>query len=229
MAEGEWVIQEIRMAGPDLVLRIPASPNLKPAGGQFFQVYAPGFDEPSATSLFFGGDYHQSWDLVGVIPAGWNPGTCLHWRGPLGRGFTLPENARKAAFVPWLDQGLSLLPLVHRALDKQAACVWYGYKVPDWLPLSVEVLPPDLLPEVFNWADYLAMKCNLIQLGKLAAALGLSAASQLNCKAEVLVHTPLVCAGIGECGVCSVKTKHGWKQACKDGPVFDLDLLELVL
>lgn len=229
MAEGEWVIQEIRMAGPNLVLRIPASPNLKPTGGQFFQVYALGFDEPCATSLFFGGDYHHYWDLVGAVPAYWNPGTRLRWRGPLGRGFVLPPNARKAAFVPWLDQGLSLLPLVHLALDKQAAIVWYSYQVPDWLPSSVEVLPPDLLPEVFNWADYLAVTCNQKNLDKLATALGLPSASRLNCKAEVLVHTPLVCAGIGECGVCSVKMHRGWKKACKDGPVFDLDQLELAL
>ncbi len=29
--------------------------------------------------------------------------------------------------------------------------------------------------------------------------------------------------GLGVCYGCTIKTKNGLKQACKDGPVFDLD------
>lgn len=227
MAEGEWEIIETRITGSDPVLRVPAAPNLKPMPGQYFQVYAAGFDETFAVSLFLVNDHQTLWDLTGEIPAYWIPGIRLRWRGPLGRGFDLPVKISKAAFVPWLDHGLRLLPLVQHALSEQAAVVWYSNLVPDWLPPSVEVLPVDLLPEALNWAEYLAATCERNNLQELVAALELKPPFRLNCTVEVLVHTLLVCGGIGECGVCSVKTRSGWKTACKDGPVFDLDQLEL--
>lgn len=227
MAEGEWEILETRITGSDLVLRIPAAPNLKPVPGQYFQVYAAGFDEPFAVSLFLIDDHQTYWDLTGDFPAYWTPGIRLKWRGPLGRGFALSMNISKTAFVPWMDHGIRLLPLVKHALSENAAVVWYSHLVPDWLPASVEVLPIDLLPEVLSWAEYLAATCELNNLHELMAALGLKPPLSLNCRVEVLVNTPLVCSGIGECRVCSVKTRGGWKQACKDGPVFDLDQLEL--
>ncbi len=227
MAEGEWEILETRIAGSEPILRIPSAPNLKPMPGQYFQVYAPGFDETFAVSLFLIDNHHTYWDLTGEIPVYWTPGIRLRWRGPLGRGFDLLPNIRKTAFVPWLDHGLCLLPLVQQALSVQAAVVWYSHLVPDWLPPTVEVLPIELLPDVLNWAEYLAATCELNHLPELVAALGLKLPFSLNFSLEVLVQTPLVCGGIGECGVCSVKTRGGWKQACKDGPVFDLDQLEL--
>lgn len=226
MAEGDWTIQEVRLAGSSLVLRIPAAPNLNLLPGQFFQAYAPGFDEPAATSLFLAQEHSSSWDLTGSIPPNWNPGTRLRWRGPLGHGFTLPVKVRKAAFVPWLDHGLTLLPLVHQALSHQAAVVWYSHQVPDWLPHQVEVLTPDSLPEAQMWADYIALTCDLVHFASLRQALVMDGASSLKCEAEVLVKTPLICGGSGECGVCSVKTRRGWTLACKDGPVFAFEELE---
>jgi hypothetical protein len=45
--------------------------------------------------------------------------------------------------------------------------------------------------------------------------------------AQVLIHTPMPCAGLAECGVCAVRDRHDWKMACKDGPVFIMkDLLK---
>jgi hypothetical protein len=31
---------------------------------------------------------------------------------------------------------------------------------------------------------------------------------------------------MADCGVCGVKGRRGWRLACKDGPVFDLNDLE---
>jgi hypothetical protein len=45
---------------------------------------------------------------------------------------------------------------------------------------------------------------------------------------QVLVHTPMPCAGLGECGVCSIQVRvtpqprRTWKLVCRDGPVFNL-------
>jgi NAD(P)H-flavin reductase len=37
----------------------------------------------------------------------------------------------------------------------------------------------------------------------------------------VLLRTQMPCGALAECGVCAVRTRGGWKMACKDGPVFD--------
>lgn len=226
MADGEWVVQEVRMMGETLVLRIPAVPTLKPLPGQYFQVYAPGTAESAASALFLAGEQPSHWDLVGTIPPDWVPGGRLRWRGPLGRGFDLPAGAARTAFVPWQNSGLTMLPLLQQALRRKAAVTWYSRQVPGWLPPQVEVLPPESLLDAANWADYLALTCDIKHLTELHAALGLNPSDRLKSKAEVLVRTPLVCGGVGECGVCAVKTRRGWKLACKDGPVFDLEQLE---
>lgn len=227
MADGEWEIHEIRMMGTCLVLRVPAVPNLKPLPGQYFQVFAPGCSQTAAVSLFLAGGNHDSLDLTGEIPSDWNPGKKLRWRGPLGHGFELPAKVEKTAFVPWLNPGLVLLPLLEKALGQQAAVTWYSRQVPDWLPPQVEVLPPESLPDAVNWAEYIAITCDLKHLSDLTAALGGKPTDHPKCRIEVLVHTPLVCGGSGACGVCSVKIRRGWKLACKDGPVFALEQLEV--
>lgn len=227
MADGEWEIQEVRMMGETLVLRIPAVSTLKPLPGQYFQVVAPGTVEPAASTLFLAGEQPSHWDLAGTIPPDWVPCRRLRWRGPLGHGFDLPASAARTAFVPWHNSGLILLPLLQQALWQKAAVTWYSRQVPGWLPPQVEVLPQESLPEAVNWADYMALVSEAKHITELSVALGLSSTSTLKLRAEVLVQTPLVCGGVGECGVCAVKTHRGWKFACKDGPVFDLEQLEV--
>jgi len=43
--------------------------------------------------------------------------------------------------------------------------------------------------------------------------------------ARALVTCPMPC-GTGACGACAVKTIHGWKMACVDGPFFSLTELD---
>jgi dihydroorotate dehydrogenase electron transfer subunit len=42
---------------------------------------------------------------------------------------------------------------------------------------------------------------------------------------KALVMTPIPCGGIAECGACAVPAHRGWKLACRDGPVFNLNEL----
>jgi hypothetical protein len=103
----------------------------------------------------------------------------------------------------------------------------FSADAPDGLPDEVEVLPMDLLAEAGTWADYLAAcltRGNLADLRRLA---GLRPHQGFLPGAEGLILTPMPCAGMAECGACAVRTTHGWKQACSDGPVFELNLLEL--
>ena len=43
----------------------------------------------------------------------------------------------------------------------------------------------------------------------------------------VLVDAPMPCAGMGDCGVCAVKARGGYRLACKDGPVFERRVLRV--
>ena len=227
MAEGQWVIQEIHQRGSSLLLRVPANQGGKLDAGQYFQVYAPGYGEPVAVPLFLAGD-NQTWrELTGEFPAYWNPGVQLNWRGPLGRSFKMPLKARKIALVPGTGLDLALLPLIAQALQRDAAVVWGSRQVPNDLPASVEVLPPEILTEIYHWADYLALIVSPDQLDNLPTQLGMVADVNLACRVEVLVHTVMACGGVAECGVCAVKSRRGCRLACKDGPVFDLTELDL--
>jgi dihydroorotate dehydrogenase electron transfer subunit len=226
MAEGEWEILEISLGDSGLQLTLPALPHLSPLPGQYFLAFALGSDESIATPLFLAGCNQSVWRMNGFIPPAWQPGTRLGWRGPLGRGFHLPPAARRVALATGIGSTDSLLPLVSLALRQNAAVVWCSDHLPGHLPASVEGLPLEAVAEVWTWADYLVLECELKELPRLAAALGWDGNRRPGCPTEILLHTPLTCGGIADCGVCAVRMKRGWKLACKDGPVFDLEQLE---
>ena len=228
MATGVWEIKEIRLVDSGVQLRVSAADNLFPVPGQYYLVFAHGMNEPLATPLFFAGRNNGDWLLAGQFPTFWQPGTRLSWRGPLGHGFALPLAARRVALAAWEHPATSLPALVGLALAQSASVVWYSSHLPEWLPSSVEVLPPESLPEVWDWADYLALECGLAHLPQLTRTLNLTTNNRPGCTTEILLHTPLTCGGMGECGVCAVRSSHGFKLACKDGPVFNLEQLELV-
>jgi dihydroorotate dehydrogenase electron transfer subunit len=82
------------------------------------------------------------------------------------------------------------------------------------------------LPELLNWADFIAIDLPLATLPDLRSRLGLNAGVDrhlhLHCPAQALVLSPMPCGGLAECGVCAVPSPRGWKLACDDGPVFNL-------
>ena len=94
------------------------------------------------------------------------------------------------------------------------------------MPASYEINPLRLLPDALAWADFLALDAPLPRLAELRSLLGLRPDQHLPCLAQVLVETPMPCGGVAECGVCAVPARRGWKLACQDGPVFNLDELE---
>jgi hypothetical protein len=76
-----------------------------------------------------------------------------------------------------------------------------------------------------KWADYAAFDIqreNLIQLKEM-----LKEQNQLPLKneAQILIQTSMPCGGIAECGVCALTLNHEWKMICKEGPVFNFDVI----
>ena len=91
------------------------------------------------------------------------------------------------------------------------------------LPSAVEAYPLNALPELLSWADFIALDLPTAALVDLRARLGLGVHGRLTCPAQALVLAAMPCGGVAECGVCAIPAHRGWKLACKDGPVFNLD------
>ena len=185
--------------------------------------------------VFSAGSVPGGFLIAPPIPLTWQPGTTLSLRGPLGRGFSLPASARSVALVALGDTYARLKPLLMAALEQTASVVLVSeLSLPD-LPPEVEIQPVSALPEVAQWADYLAIDVDRESLPGLREMLGFGEQAGVKIEAQaapwrapaerVLVVTPMPCGGMAECGVCAVTVRRGWKMACKDGPVFDLNEL----
>lgn len=198
--------------------RILCPPQLVPAPGQYLLAH-DGSDAPLAVSVFPAGPAVDGFLAAPSLPRAWTPGTPLHLRGPLGRGFSLPSTARRVALLAWNDLPARLLALLPQAFEQGAAVTLVCATTPRDLPPEVEVQPVQALEEALAWADFLAVDVGRESLPGLRERLGKQA--QPAAQIQVLVHTGMPCGALAECGVCAVRMRNGWKMACKDGPVFD--------
>lgn len=223
MLETTLTLQTITLEGSGLRGATLACPQaLLPAPGQYWLAHAPALDEPLPIALFAAKITPDGIHIAPPLPGGWVAGMQIAVRGPLGKGFRLPELARRVALVALDETPHRLLPLMELGLRQGAAVTLYASLIPRSLPDAVEVLPLDLAPEARAWADFLALDLPLSALERVPAWLGLKPFEPLGCPAQALIHTPMPCGGAAECGVCAVPFGRGWKLACKDGPVFDL-------
>ena len=195
-----------------------------PAGGRYLlgrtiADAAAALAEPLFPSQIAAGRFQAA----GPLPAGGEPGTMLELRGPLGKGFSLPEHARRAALIGLAETPSRLLPLAIQAVNRQTAVALFTDAPLTGLPAALEIQPLAALAEALSWADFIAIDLNLQALPELRQQLGLGTVDQLPCPAQALLMTPIPCGGIAECGACAVPGHRGWKLACRDGPVFNLE------
>jgi len=175
---------------------------------------------------------HQLFRIIGdegilnlsPIPQSWQPGDQLLVTPPQGHGFSLPRDARRLALLPYKVSPTRLLSLVNGALAQNASISLFCETFPDpeimtQLPSIVEVNQISTLLENLDWPDFLAAD---LPRDDLEGFSGLFSQESSNMEGQVLVRTPMPCRGLGECSVCTVRTKKGWKYACIDGPVFPL-------
>ncbi len=217
---------ELRLgiAGLEGTLALPA--NLRPLPGQYLFAFALGQSEPLAVPLFPAGPAGDLLRVAPPLPASWAAGMQLQLRGPLGNGFRLPPGARRVALAPLGCGPERLLPLAYLALAQDAAVALFSASIPDGLPSAVEIIPPEQLPDALEWADYLALDLAPGWLARWQSAVGLREGQRLPFTGQALARTPVACGGLGDCGVCALRTRSGWSLACKDGPVYDLAELE---
>jgi len=166
--------------------------------------------------------------------AGQEAGASVSIFGPLGNGFTIHPGARNLLLVAG---GTGIAPLYflaeHAVKNKHKVTLLYGTMDKNRYPVSPEIeaaatedgsvgekgLVTDLLPRFTEQADqvfacgpmpmYRDMFNHQRELKLEGRPVQISLEVRMGC-------------GVGVCYGCTVKTKNGLKQVCKDGPVFDM-------
>lgn len=220
MSKGKGQIIELILEDGCRYVRIGCPPNLIPSPGQYL-LAGDGSDAPLPVPLFYTDSAPEGFIATATVPTSWNPGLELYLRGPLGRGFTLPFSARQVGLIAFDASPARLKGLIQPALKQDAAVVLVCTSAPENLPDDVEVQPMSALNEVVEWADYVACDVTRENLSQMRERLREINQLMIGNDAQALIHTPVPCGGVAECGICAVTLKSGWRLACKDGPVFD--------
>ncbi len=209
-------------------------PKVLPKAGQYLGAYNPNEQETVLGCSLFPMGLPSSMEVapnvssvrLGPIPRTWHPGSTLELRGPLGHGFNLPPAVNSLGLIALGESAGRLLPLIPLALANNVDIAIFSDATLPPLPPVVEIRALEDLPEAIAWADFLAIDLPLENIPDLRKTLQLGPHDYLPCPAQVLVTTPMPCAGIAECGVCAVLgRKKGYSLTCKDGPVFNLNQL----
>jgi hypothetical protein len=215
--------------------QIDCDPRLVPPPGGYLLAHNPSEHEAVLGNILFpvglpGGlevGSHSGPVGLGPIPRSWHPGTKLALRGPLGRSFSLQPAVQSLALIALGETAGRLLPLIPLALQNNIDVAIFCETPLPPLPPVIEVRSLRAIPDAVAWADFLALDIPLENIPVLRETLQLGPYDYLPCPAQVLVTTPMPCAGIAECGVCALpKRRKGYALACKDGPVFNLNQLQ---
>lgn len=174
-------------------------------------------------------------------------GDPIHVLGPLGRGFEIPEEKSETILVAG---GIGLAPLIFllRAMGEEAGILLIGYRSENEVVLLEEVglagkdvristddgtaghhgPVTDLLEKYMEMPDVNPsgiFACGPLPMLKKVSSMAL----QKNIPCHVSLESAMAC-GLGACQGCAVKAyqdeKRPYLHVCKDGPVFDAQLLD---
>ena len=215
----EGVLVELYMGGGGL-LRCP--PNLVPPPGKYIQAVKENSKETLAATIFSMGEAKGGFLAAPLLPAGWVPGTQLQLRGPLGKGFSLPDKARRILLLAFENPSYRLHGLIGPALERGAEVVLITEEPGVNVPEAVEIQPLTQLSAAWTWADAVAADVAREDWSEFLSSIKQEKASANKPLVQVLVRAPMPCAAIAECGICAFTVQNSWKMICKDGPVFDL-------
>jgi hypothetical protein len=211
---------------------IECPPGLVPAAGQYVLARASEDETASLARALFPSELAAHRFQTGGLPPNWGVGTPLVLRGPLGRGFALPEALRRLVLANLGEDGARLRPLMDAALAQGAEVTLFDDQRPRGLPPAVEAFPLSGLVDALPWADFLALHIPYDGLAQLNRIFGPRQSLRRPLPAaQALVSAPMPCAGCADCGACAVQTRPSWKPTswkltCTDGPVFNLEELD---
>jgi len=166
-------------------------------------------------------------------------GSTLDLLGPAGRGYSIHPDSRNLLLVAG---GIGVAPLcflIQHALNQRcsvtlllgastAAQLYPSHLLPPETQVVIatedgtagqKCMITDLLPDFTGWADQI-FACGPVSMYR---AMATQKQQFLKAKsAQVSLEVRMGC-GRGVCYGCTLRTKDGLKQVCKDGPVFDLE------
>jgi len=152
--------------------------------------------------------------------------------GPLGKGFSLAPGSGKLLLV---GGGIGIAPLIFLAQSASPGhrvALIHGAKTaaeiyPQSLPRGVEFIPvtedgtrgikgraTDVLPDFLGGAEGV-FACGPREMYEAMSAMSLPRGCQVS------LEVRMGC-GLGACRSCTINTRKGSKQVCRDGPVFEL-------
>lgn len=223
MTRVNGTIIEISDNGGELLLRATTERDLLPLPGQYFMFGCGSGEELLPFTVFPVRSGPDFIDFISISEFNWHIGQEVTFRGPLGQGFSIPIDATKVGLIGLTQKGaLNLLPLAKRLLESGKEVALATDARLHGLPLDLEILPGEQALEVSIWADAAALA---ITRNQIAQSLDLFRIGYTKKPFEALILSEFPCGGMAGCGVCAVSTKKGWKNVCKDGPVFDLSEL----
>lgn len=176
------------------------------------------------TILYQVGENNQK-DLLrlGPIPERWKIGDRLSIYGPFGKGFELPSGHYRTGLMSISGSVEWLMPAIHMLLEGDNQVTFIGDANLSDLPVAVEAYPLESWQDHLSWMDELIIECPRRDLQTLRGRLGVDVDFSFPVPVQLMVFTPMPCTGLGNCGVCAVRTENNdYKLTCSDGPVFDM-------
>src|SRR5512133_2473173 len=189
--------------------------------GQY--ILARGGDGILPIALFPCGMQGQQFTCTPPKTCNWHAGDLISIRYPLGKGFSMSGSIQRLLMISGTTNSLRVLPAARDVLEKGGEAALFAYNHPGQISPEIELLTRDQLSDAVAWADCIIGDSAIDNLPVWKNMATARVRSDNKRNIQVLVDTPMICAGSAECGVCAVKTRHGWKRACTDGPVFPLE------
>lgn len=190
-------------------------------------------DNPTQLAILYGVGGNGT-GLLSKLPIG----QTIDLLGPMGNGFDVRPESEHILLVGGGVGASPLVGLAHRLLAQgkevmllegagtKAALFPEAY-LPKGLQRRIitvdgsegrQGLIVELVPEAWEWADQIFCCGPFAMYAPLARLLAtLKPAKSIQC----LIDAPIAC-GVGACDSCTVETPDGLKQACIDGPRFEL-------
>ena len=157
--------------------------------------------------------------------------------GPLGKGFSIASSSQNLLLVAG---GMGIAPLTFLAqkalkegkkvtllLGAKTASLIYpepllSYKLPTIIAtedgsVGRKGMLTDILPDFLSSVDQI-FACGPVSMYQSMAGQGALRGKSVQVSLEVRMG-----CGVGACSACTVKTRQGLRQVCKDGPVFELE------
>jgi len=197
MAEAICDILEISLSDEGLSAQFDIPARMAPAPGQYLLGCSLSGVDVLPVALYLTGAVDNRLELCGDIPAHWTPGEKIWLRGPAGKGFHLPAQARRVALIALSGRVSRLRPLSRQAVARQAVVSLFSEYLPAALPAEVEAMPLQALTDAWNWADYAAIEAESAQIDQLGRLLGLERPARPVVPAEILISSRFACAGAG--------------------------------